>query len=312
MPDLPPPPAPTIEAIYKHYSNSNGDWRRDHLGASQIGKECLRCLWYDFRWATSPNFSGRMLRLFETGFREESRIIENLRSIGVTVYSEDPEIDKQITYSRFSGHFSGSLDGIAIGFEEAPKTWHVLECKTSNLKSFNHMKKYGVEKSKYVHYCQVQLYMHWSGLERAFYIMVCKDNDEIYTERVYYNADLAKKLEKKASEIIFATEPSFRQGDETTFMCKFCNHKEICHSGKLPEVHCRTCCNITPCEDGTWTCRGEVLNKYRQREGCEKHIFIPALVPLTQIDADPDLGTITYENNIINGPGNIESKKWVL
>lgn len=310
MVELPPPPNPTIEAIYRHYIDSNGDWRRDHLGASQIGKECLRSLWYDLHWATPPNFSGRMLRLFETGFREEKRVISNLRSIGVTVYDEDPETHKQINYSRFGGHLSGSCDGIGIGFEEAPKTYHIIEIKTSNLKNFNHMKKHGVEKSKYVHFCQIQCYMHWSGLERAFYIVVCKDVDELYSERVYYNPEVAKSLEKKAKDVIFSSEPSFRQGDLGTFMCKFCNHKEICHEGKLPTVTCRTCARVTPCEDGTWMCNLDetVLNKYKQREGCRFHIFIPALVPLCQVDASEENGTVTYEGDVINGPGNISSK----
>ena len=107
MPELPPPPSPTISAIYKQYETKQ-DFR-DHLGASIIGKECLRSLWYDFRWCSSPSFSGRMLRLFETGFREEARIIENLRSIGVTVYDRDVDTDTQIKYERFGGHFSGSL-----------------------------------------------------------------------------------------------------------------------------------------------------------------------------------------------------------
>ena len=151
--------------------------------------------------------------------------------------------------------------------------------------------------------------MHWSGLERAFYIMVCKDTDEIYAERVYYNPSLASALEKKAKDVIFSSEPSFRQGDETTFMCKFCNHAPICHSGRLPEVHCRTCAHVTPCEDGTWICDMDrtVLNKYKQREGCRFHIFIPSLVPLEQTDASDENGTISY-GDIVNGPGAIASK----
>ena len=37
-----------------------------HLGASIIGKDCERALWYDFRWVTRWAFTGRMLRLFDT------------------------------------------------------------------------------------------------------------------------------------------------------------------------------------------------------------------------------------------------------
>jgi hypothetical protein len=41
-----------------------------------------------FRHAWSPNFEGRMLRLFETGDREEDRIVANLRAVGVTVWEK--------------------------------------------------------------------------------------------------------------------------------------------------------------------------------------------------------------------------------
>ena len=61
----------TIEAIYKYYKDKRKNDHRPHLGGSQIGNECSRALWYQFRHAWSPRFDGRMLRLFETGDREE-------------------------------------------------------------------------------------------------------------------------------------------------------------------------------------------------------------------------------------------------
>ena len=75
MAELPTPPTPTLTAIYAAYENLQGDGFREHLGASLIGKPCGRALWFDFRWVTPSRFSGRMLRLFETGQREEDRIV---------------------------------------------------------------------------------------------------------------------------------------------------------------------------------------------------------------------------------------------
>ena len=73
---LPTPYQPTVEKIYKSYEDKNTDPFRQHLGASLIGTECQRKLWYGFRFCSSPNFSGRLLRLFQTGFKEEARIID--------------------------------------------------------------------------------------------------------------------------------------------------------------------------------------------------------------------------------------------
>lgn len=58
---------------------------RAHLGGSMIGKECERELMYSFRWAKKPDFSGRMLRLFNRGHKEEFRFVAFLRMIGFDV-----------------------------------------------------------------------------------------------------------------------------------------------------------------------------------------------------------------------------------
>jgi len=168
MAPLSPPPAPTLNAIYAAYVVEAGDGFRDHLGASIVGKECRRALWYDFRWVTRARFTGRMLRLFETGKREEERLVRDLRRTGATVLDTDPETGRQWRVSAVGGHFGGSLDAVAIGLLEAPKTWHVVEFKTHGLKSFAALKNDGVERAKPQHAAQMQIYMHLNLAEAAY------------------------------------------------------------------------------------------------------------------------------------------------
>src|SRR5512147_3316694 len=177
MAPLPPPPMPTLDAIYAAYVVEADDGFRDHLGASTIGKDCERALWYDFRWVTRRAFSGRMLRLFDTGKREEDRLVRDLRRTGATVLDADPETGRQWQVTALGGHFGGSLDAVAIGLLEAPKTWHVVEFKTHSAKSFATLKKDGVEREKPRHWAQMQVYMHLTGITRALYVAVCKDTD---------------------------------------------------------------------------------------------------------------------------------------
>ena len=69
--------------------------------------------------------------------------------------------------------------------------------------------------------------------------------------------------------------------------------------------------NVTPTEDGKWTCsrRGNVsLDMLDQKRACDKHAFIPQLVPLEVVDADAVKGTVTYAGGITNGPGAIASR----
>jgi hypothetical protein len=311
MPELPEPDNRTVEAIYATYEAANTDPFRDHLGASLIGTECERSLFYTFRWATKPNFPPRVLRLFQTGFREEARIIDELRSIGIEVYDRNPETGKQIQYSSFGNHFAGSLDGIALGFVEAPATWHVLELKTSNDRNFKVLKSKGVKVAKFLHWCQIQTYMFWAGLDRAMYIAVNKNSDDLYQERVYFDKEAAEHLEAKAYRVIFANEPGYQAGGSDKDMkCRFCQHVDLCRGRCLPEVNCRTCAFADVIEDGKWKCArsGKEILPLSQRNGCPIHIYIPKLVCLKQVDADNEAGTITYEGGIVNGKGATASK----
>lgn len=72
------------------------DGHRKHLGASLIGRDCKRFLWYVFRWCHKEKFDGRMQRLFQRGHKEESRFIEYLEGCGFKVWAED--------YSNFWYH----------------------------------------------------------------------------------------------------------------------------------------------------------------------------------------------------------------
>jgi len=300
---------PTVTKIYQSYVDANKDWRREHLGASLIGNECERSLFYSYRWCTVPKFGGRILRLFDTGNNQEERLLTDLRNIGCEVYDRNPETGKQIAYEEFGGHFAGSLDAVVRGFEETSE-WNVVECKTINTKGFNQLKSKGVKIAKWEHYCQIQCYLSWSGLTRAFYLCVCKETDEIYGERIYYEQSIADKMIDKAYRVIFANEPSYMVSDSDKDMrCRFCQHQDLCRGRCLPEVNCRTCAFSDVIEDGKWSCARfkKDIPSLSQRNGCPAHVFIPKLVPLEQTDADNDRGWIMY-GDIINGAGATASK----
>jgi len=296
MPDIAdsiPKTSATTEAIYRLYETRRAaEPDRAYLGASIIGAECDRFLWLAFRGAFRQKHPGRILRLFDTGKREEARIIEELRGIGVQVEGEDPQIDIQAC----GGHFRGHLDGMGLGIPEAPKTWHVLEFKTHNSKSFAKLEKEGVQKSKPMHYAQMQVYMGCTATTRALYVAVCKDTDDIYTERVRYDMDEFARIMRRAQDIIDAITPPPRCATRSDdFRCKFCDAAEVCWPAKgtvpLPCQSCRTCCHATPetGEDmaGQWTCaKGFPMEA---GDTCRAHLLIPDLVAWAEVvDAGAD------------------------
>ncbi len=287
---LPPRPTPTIEAIFASYERDAGEGFRVHLGASLIGKECERALWYDFRWATRSRFPGRILRLFETGQLEEARLVRNLRRTGATVLDADPETGRQWRVETHGGHFGGSLDAVAIGLLEAPKTWHVVEFKTHSAKSFTELKRDGVRKSKPRHWAQMQVYLRLTGMTRAMYVAVCKDTDEIHAERLPADREEGERLIAKAERIIHAQPPPARiSEDPAWWQCRACEHHDICHGGGAAEVTCRSCLHATPVENG-WHCVrwDRRLSTTDQRLACERHLYIPDLVPGEVLDAGDD------------------------
>ena len=231
-----------------------------------------------------------MLRLFESGFREESRIIMNLRQAGIQVWDRGDD-GTQINFKMFGGRFAGSLDGMVLGIPEAPKTPHLLEIKTANDKSFKQMLKNGVEHSKHQHYCQMQVYMGAMELKRALYIVVNKNTDEIYTERLEFDNNTYTALVDKAERIVTSDAPLERC---ESFECKWCEYQKICEWEELPHISCRVCAHFGRCDTETL---------------CDKHIWNPNLINSEPIDADEHAGWILYADGRRNGPGYLKSEE---
>lgn len=274
------------------------------LRGSAIGQECDRRLWYAFRWAHDPErHGGRQLRLFETGNIEEQRIVDDLRRIGCEVDDVDPATGHQFEVTFLGGHCTGHTDGLVRKVPEAPVTPHLLECKSHNDKSFKALKKDGVQKSKPMHYAQMQGYMHGRSLTRALYVAVNKNDDEIYTERLNYDPAYAGALIAKAERIITAARPPAKLHEDPAakmaWACGYCPAKGVCHDGAFSRRTCRTCLHATPRLDGDarWTCErfGVDLDLETQAVGCPHHLFIPDLVPGEQVDADADAEVVVYQ-----------------
>ena len=113
--DILPSQSETVQAI-KAYWKTRGDSEpaRGYLGASSIGIECSRELWYSFRKCSEPSFDGRMYRLFNRGHKEEARFVEELRGIGCEVHEFD-ENGNQFKVIACDGHFLGHTDGAVLG-----------------------------------------------------------------------------------------------------------------------------------------------------------------------------------------------------
>jgi hypothetical protein len=266
---------------------------RSHLGASVIGDDCARKLWYTFRWTTPDKHSDRLLRLFNRGHLEEPRFVAMLEAAEIKVYQYKAP-GEQFKIALHGGHFGGSLDGVA---EQIPDVEGPVLCefKTHSAKSFsklagNNWNDYirdpdsnarqgeGVRASKFQHYVQMQMYVAAYQLQHGLYLAVNKDDDSLYGEVIAADPAISNAFANRAREIIFAQEPPARiKNDPTWWQCKFCDKAPVCYGRAAPARNCRTCANSRPSVDGAWQCLLDgrtdlpAITKEQQLEGCPQY-----------------------------------------
>lgn len=215
-----------------------------------------------------------MLRLFKTGHLQEDRILDDLRLAGFELWSHSDD-GKQWTYTDSTGHFVCKLDGVIRGIPGAEKTVHDLEIKTHSLSSFNELKKKGVETAKPVHFWQMQAGMLFGKFTRAFYLALCKNDEDYHAERVYPDTNVQDEIQVKITKLVEATIPPVGISDDgKAFGCKWCDMKAVCQGEKEPIKTCRSCENVVVSEtNGEWVCgvTGQILSNDQQKLACEDY-----------------------------------------
>lgn len=265
---------PQIEDAYRGAE----DGFRGHLGASLIGRECPRHIWYGFRWCTKPEFPGRIIRLFNRGHLEEGRFVAALMAAGFAVWQSD-DSGQQFRIIGHRGHFGGSLDGVGRGFLELPTVPMLLEFKTHNANSFKKLTE-GFRNSKFEHFVQMQIYMGHYNLTHGLYMATNKNDDGFHAEIIEYDDSVRRQFEDRAAMIIDAENPPKRISNSPGWhACKFCSDAPVCHKNQPPEVNCRTCESSKPIDDGKWWCRlhDVELDKETQHKGCKDYTLLKTI-----------------------------------
>ncbi len=210
---------------------------RGYLGMSSIGDPCERKLWYMFRGFTPVPLEGRALMIFELGKRIEDIVLEYLSGSGYRIEAT------QAVFEDFNGLFRGHCDGVIHGITQRP---HILEIKSANRKKFDMFKADGVQKTYPVYWAQVQCYMGYAGLERAIVVVYCKDNSDIYSERIHFNRHEFEELRRKAYRIIIADDAPGKAFTQESLECRYCDYRILCWN---PTEHIQT---VGQCKNCVW------------------------------------------------------------
>lgn len=210
---------------------------RDYLGASCIGEDCARQVWYQYNRPSQPN---KYAYAVEDGHMSELIMAERLRAVeGIELWTLDPETGQQFGFR--DGKFRGHFDGVIRGLLQAPKKAHIWEHKcTKTYKQFvkalkDHGNKQALEKWNWNYYVQAQMYMHYTALDRHYLTVASPGTREVYSCRTEYNPEIAAKYKDRAKRIIDQpTEPPRAYKSETFFKCRWCSFSEECWRNENP------------------------------------------------------------------------------
>jgi hypothetical protein len=268
--------------------------KRGYLGASGIGAECARAVWYDWRDATHIAFPGRVLRMFDRGRREEDTVYNELHEIGFTVHDVDPATGQQYAIRAFGGMFQGHTDGQVSHPRITGGAEWLLEIKTASRKRWMELQKSrDLQHWAQAYYWQVQAYMDARDLPHCLFVCVCKDDDELLYLVIDRDPAVADQIWERIERVLFEPDPPTQIADKPgTFACRFCRHEPVCWRGQAPALSCRSCAWADVDRDALqWTCQlGRMWGTL-----CEQHVIMPAMQAGAELTGgDVETGALTF------------------
>jgi len=276
----------TLEAVAAAVELAQSSVGRGYLGASEIGNECPRRLWYGFRDYSNVWFDVDTLYRFEDGHISEDTQAARLKMV-CELETHDPVSGKQFGFAAVDGHFRGHCDGLIWkGLVEAPATPHVWEAKACGEAVYkkllklkqDHPEKDVLEQWNRVYWAQAQLYMHEFKMKRHYLTASTPGARQWTSVRTDYDEKAALFYLERAERIIASNNPPPRIAQNPSdFRCKWCSHTDVCFKEEPGQVGCRTCRHSYAGAKGTWVCElhSKVLDRDAQIDACGDHDYIP-------------------------------------
>lgn len=223
--------------------------RRNYIGASRVGEECLRKLGFEFHGTPKDpdrEFSGRTLRIFERGHAGEDNMAARLRLAGFHLVTHKPD-GRQIGFATAwsdeaqAFQFSGHLDGVvtASPYESGVVCPALWENKVLGDRGFKELVRLGVRAAKPVYFAQMQLYMAYLDLAANPGLFTAENGNtgEIYAERVPFDAAAAQAASDKGVKVVQSRDPFDLPRcakAATDYRCKMCDYPGTCWAEQAP------------------------------------------------------------------------------
>lgn len=203
------------------YHDNLQDSPRNYIGASIIGSECLRQIWYEFKSVKAEKVPAKTRKTWGIGKRLEGLVLGWIEDAGIDIYLLPATL-----FSSVVPVFCGHVD--AIGRINNKK--YILEIKTAKGASFNIFTNKGLKAWNHQYYAQIQSYMGMSGIYSAYILVLNKDNSALSDELIEFDPLFYSNLECKAQMIAHAvTAPPKINGSPLFYKCKMCKFNKVCH-----------------------------------------------------------------------------------
>ena len=211
------------------------------LGASSLGHDCERHLWYGYKWAKPSSMTPRALRIVQRGNAEEATfaaMLDLIDGVEVNMYAEKG----QHSASAYDGVVVCKVDAMVTGIPEMQQTM-CAEFKTCNRAAFSELLMAGVKAAKPQHYGQMQVACRLFGMKAALYMAVRKDDDALHIEIVPYDEQYAGALlnPDRIARLTGQHKPQAISEEGKARACMTCQYRDICLGRSLPLANCRNC-----------------------------------------------------------------------
>ncbi len=205
------------------------DKPRDYIGASIIGNDCERAIWYSSNGYTESHVDSRIKRIFDTGNLWEKLLLDYLELSDIKLVRPDKENNYLECHDKDLSYFKGHMDALMI-FPE-PSEVVILDIKTAKNIEFNKFKSQGLRMWKPNYYAQLQAYMGMTGYKFSSLLAFNKDDQKLHDETVPFNEIFYRQLKEKARKIYNLINPPERINKSPFYYkCSYCNFKTTCHS----------------------------------------------------------------------------------
>lgn len=216
--------------IMEHLSREASFEKRNYLGASLIGKECPRAIWYMFHGFIGSKSKPELKITLDVGKRLESLLLDYLEAAGLNITRPCEENNFLHTKDPDFPVFQGHMDALLNISDEHPI---VLEIKTAKNSQFQRFKEKGLLNWSKSYYAQAQSYMGMTGYTKAVLIALNKDSSELHHEWINFDEIFYYELRTKAMAIASIDEPPERINSSPLFyLCAYCQFKNTCFKGE--------------------------------------------------------------------------------